>query len=185
MNLFTPLQLTTDRLLLREFVEDDWTAVLDYQSDPRYLRYYHWTGRNERDVRQFVQMFMEQQQQRPRTKFQLAVVLRAEERLIGNCGLRLRHTGASEGDIGYELNPAYWGHGYATEAAQAMLGFAFVEMQLHRITANCLAENSASARVLEKIGMQLEGRLRQNEWFKGRWWDTLLYAVLFEEYRPG
>jgi [ribosomal protein S5]-alanine N-acetyltransferase len=177
--------ISTDRLLLREFVADDWTAVLAYQSDPRYLRYYSWTGRNERDVRQFVQMFIDQQQQRPRTKFQLAVVLRAEERLIGNCGLRLRYPGAPLGNIGYEFNPDYWGNGYATEAAQAMLQLGFVEMGLHRIAAECIAENSASARVLEKIGMQLEGRLRQHEWIKDRWLDTLLYAILAEEYRSG
>ena len=52
------MQLTTDRLILREFVEADWPAVLAYQRDPRYLRYTHWIDRSPQDVKQFVQMFL-------------------------------------------------------------------------------------------------------------------------------
>ena len=84
-----PMQLTTDRLILREFVEDDWPAVLAYQRDPRYLRYTHWIDRSPQDVKQFVQMFLSQQFALPRTKFQLAVTLKDTQRLIGNCGIRL------------------------------------------------------------------------------------------------
>ena len=85
---------------------------------------------------------------------------------------------ALEADIGYELAPDQWGRGYATEAARAIVAFGFTELRLHRISAWCIAENTASAHVLEKIGMWLEGRLRENEYFKDRWWDTLLYAML-------
>lgn len=175
--------LTTDRLLLREFVEDDWRAVLAYQSDPQYLRYYPWLQRTEAEVRQFVQKFIDQQREQPRRKFQLAVTLPEGRRLIGNCGLRLKEGGTREGELGYEIAPQYWGQGYATEAARAMVAFGFSEMGLHRISAYCVAENKASARVLEKVGMQLEGRLRQNQWMKGRWWDTLLYGILEHEWQ--
>jgi [ribosomal protein S5]-alanine N-acetyltransferase len=173
--------LTTDRLLLREFAENDWPAVLAYQSDPRYLRLYHWTERSAEDVQTFVQMFIGYQREQPRYRFQIAIVLRAEGRLIGNCGVRKKSPDALEADMGYEIAPPYWGQGYATEAARAILAFGFDELKLHRISATCLADNLASARVLEKIGMGLEGRLRENDWFKGRWWDTLLYAILEHE----
>ena len=66
--------LQTKRLLLREFISDDWTAVHTYHSDPLYQRYYHWTERSEADAREFVQMFLDWQQARPRTKFQLAII---------------------------------------------------------------------------------------------------------------
>jgi [ribosomal protein S5]-alanine N-acetyltransferase len=155
--------LTTERLILREFVEDDWPAVLAYQSDPLYLRYYHWTGRTEAEVREFLGMFLANQQQQPRIKFQLAVTLRAEERLIGGCGIRMKSIDSHEGNIGYEFAPAYWGQGYATEAARAIVAFGFNELRVHRIWAHCIAENVGSARVLEKLGMQREGRLRENE----------------------
>jgi len=175
------MRLTTDRLLLREFVEDDWPAVLTYQRDERYLRFYRWTQRTEEEVRAFVGMFVAQQQEQPRTKFQLAVCSQADGLLIGNSGIRMQHAGATEADIGYELAPEHWGRGYATEAARAILAFGLKELKLHRVWAHCITDNVASANVLEKLGMRIEGRQRENQWFKERWWDTLLYGVLDRE----
>ena len=176
------MRIATDRLVLREFVPDDWPAVLAYQRDPRYLRFYPWTYRTETDVQDFVQMFVDQQAEQPRRKFQLAITLPDDERLIGNCGIRRKPEQDWEADIGYELAPEHWGRGYATEAALAVVSFGFRELELHRISSWCIADNSASARVLEKVGLRPEGRLRENEYFKGRWWDTLLYGVLESEW---
>jgi len=176
------MELHTLHLLLREFVAADWPAVLAYQRDPRYLQFYHWTDRTPADVQRLVQMFVDQQHERPRRKFQLAIVLRDTQRLIGNCGIRKAFAEALEADIGYEITPDYWGQGYATEAARAIVHFGFTELKLHRITAWCVADNVASARVLEKAGLKLEGRLREKEYFKDRWWDTLLYAILESEW---
>jgi RimJ/RimL family protein N-acetyltransferase len=176
------MQITTERLILREFVADDWPAVLAYQSDPRYLRLYAWTGRAEPEVRAFVQMFLEQQAAQPRREFQLAMTLPGNEWVIGNCGLRRKSENDWEADIGYELAPEHWGKGYATEAARALIAFGFRELGLHRLSAWCVADNTASARVLEKCGLRLEGRLRENEFYKGRWWDTLLYGMLKSEW---
>ena len=175
--------LTTERLLLRDFVESDRESVLAYQQDPLYLRYYEWTSRTAEDVRQFIQVFLDQQKQDPRIKFQFAVTLKPTGRLIGNCGVRRDSPDAYEGDIGYEFDPRFWGKGYATEAARAVLGFGFSQMGLHRISAWCIADNTGSARVLEKLGMRQEGRLREHDYFKGRWWDILLYAILYDEWR--
>ena len=174
--------LKTKRLVLREFEEEDWRAVLAYQSHPLYLRYNPWTHRTEQDVRAFVRMFLAQRQDSPRTKFQLAITLAPGGQLIGNAGIRTKTPDAWEADIGYELDPGYWGRGYATEAARTLLDFGFRELNLHRVWAWCIAENTASAHVLEKIGMRQEGHLRENEWMKGRWWDTLLYAIVEHEW---
>jgi [ribosomal protein S5]-alanine N-acetyltransferase len=175
--------LTTGRLILRDFVEEDWPAILAYQTDPLYLRYYEWTGRTEAEVREFVAMFLAHQQQQPRIKFQLAVTLRETGELIGNCGIRKDSTDAPEADMGYELAPPYWGKGYATEAARAMAAFGWRELKIHRLWSWCVADNLGSARVLEKVGMRLEGRLREKQWYKGRWWDTLMYGMLEHEWK--
>jgi ribosomal-protein-alanine N-acetyltransferase len=177
------MEITTERLILREFKESDWPDVLAYQSDPLYLRYYHWTDRTPEAVQEFVRMFLANQEQQPRIKFQLAVTLKSSQRLIGNCGIRMKAADAHEGDIGYELSPKHWGHGYATEAARAIVEFGFTQLGLHRIWSWCIAENVGSARVLQKLGMQAEGRLRENEYFKGRWWDTLLFGMLDYEWK--
>jgi len=174
--------LTTERLVLREFVEGDWAAVLAYQQNPLYLRYYEWSERTPEDAREFVRTFIEQQREEPRLKYQLGITLKGEGQLIGNCGIRLDSAGAREADMGYELDPRYWGQGYATEAAGAIVQFGFSQLKLHRIWSWCIAENIDSARVLEKIGMRQEGRLREKEHFKGRWWDVLLYGILAYEW---
>lgn len=175
--------LTTGRLVLRDFVGDDWPAVLAYQNDPRYLRFYAWTRRTPEDAQAFVARFIAQQEREPRLKFQLAITLPATSQLIGNAGIRIKTAGGHEADIGYELDPQHWGCGYASEAARALVQFGFEELHLRRISAHCLAENAASARVLAKLGMRLEGRLRDSEHSKGRYWDTLHYAILDHEWQ--
>ena len=194
------MQLITRRLILRDLVPEDWPAVLAYQRDPRYLRFYPWTDRTEAEAQEFVGRFLAWQQERPRRRFQLAITLPqdgAAGPLIGNCGLRRKPPandpaagiagdiaeGDLAADIGYELAPDYWGQGYATEAARAMVNFGFQELGLQRLESWCIADNTASARVLERLGFRQEGRLRRNEYFKGRYWDTLLYGLLREEWQ--
>lgn len=175
--------LTSERLLLRDFAESDWEAVLAYQQDPLYLRYNEWTSRTADEVRQFLGIFLNQQRQIPRIKFQFAVTLKSTGQLIGNCGVRRDSPETREGDMGYELDPRFWGKGYATEAARTVLSFGFSHMHLHRVTAWCIADNVASARVLEKLGMRLEKRTQDHQYFKDRWWDTLSYAISYEEWQ--
>ncbi len=176
------MMLTTNRLILREFEASDWRAVLAYQNDPLYLRYNPWNYRTEEDVRQFVQLFVSWSQEVPRRKFQFAIILRSEQRLIGNCGIRMKTSQSWEADIGYELDSRYWNNGYATEAAYTLLSFGFDDLRLHRIWAHCVRENTGSAHVLEKIGMRREGCFLESEWMKNRWWDTLQYAILDREW---
>ncbi len=177
------MQLETERLLLREFTESDWPAVLSYQNDPLYLRYYHWTERTAEDVQAFVQMFLDQQAERPRTKFQLAVELKSNGLLVGNCGIRINNPDLREANIGYELASHAWGKGLATEAASEILRFGFADLGLHRIWATTIADNVGSARVLEKLGMRLEAREREKEWITDRWYDSLTYAILDHEWQ--
>src|SRR5512132_1106778 len=177
------MKIETERLILRELVRDDWQRVLEYQSDPLYLRYYEWTERTPEAAQEFVGWFLEHQKQNPRTKFQLAITLKSTNELIGNCGIRLDKPNAFQADIGYELDPKHWNHGYATEAAHAIVDLGFSRFRLHRVWSWCVADNAASAHVLEKLGMRREGHLRQSEYYRGRWWDTLMYAILDEEWQ--
>jgi len=173
--------LETERLKLREFTESDWQAVLAYQNDPRYLRYYPWQRRTEAEVRAFIQVFIEWQAYLQRYKFQWALILKSNAQLIGNAGIRKDNVADHKAELGYEIDPQFWGMGYASEAARAVRDFGFQELGLRRIWANCLEQNLASRRVLEKIGMQPEGTLRDHEYFKERYWNTWIYAILVNE----
>ena len=88
-----------------------------------------------------------------------------------------------QGEIGYALHRDFWGQGIATEAARSLVGFGFTEMGIHRAWGECRPENIGSIRVLQKLGMIQEGYLRENRWFKGRWWDTLIFGVLEREWK--
>jgi RimJ/RimL family protein N-acetyltransferase len=177
------MDLHPSRLLLRDLVLADWPTGLAYQQDPHYLRYYAWTERAPEAVQEFVGRFVPQNQAQPRRKYQFAITLLSTGLLTGNCGVRKESADALEASLGYELVPDQWGQGYATEAARAVLDFGFTHLKIHRITADCVGDNNASAKVLIKLGFQLEGRLREKEFYKGRWWDSLLFAILEPEWR--
>jgi RimJ/RimL family protein N-acetyltransferase len=176
------MEIRTDRLLLRELAEDDWAALLAYHRDPLYRRFYDRRHDTEEDARAFLRPFLEWQREEPRRMFNLAITLPATGELIGITGVRQRQSGQPRGDIGYELAPWHWGRGYATEAARAMLAFGFETLGLHKIEARCLAVNAASVRVLERLGMRLEARLREHEWIRGEPHDELLFGILAGEW---
>lgn len=167
----------TERLVLREFVEDDWRAVLAYQSNPRYLRFYPDTGKSEADARAFVGMFLRWQRERPRHRFQLAITLSETAALIGNCGVRIVAPDRQLAEIGYELAPEQWGKGYATEAARAMLALGFNHLNLRRIEAECIGENVRSVHVLERIGLRRVEALTSEVTFKDRTWEQWRLAI--------
>ena len=177
------MNIETERLILRDFVADDWQRISEYQSNPLSFRYYHWSERTAQDVQGFIGRMLNFQTQQPRIKYQMAVILKAENVLIGHCGVRMDTAGAVEADLGYDMEPKYWDHGYATEAARTMLDFGFDRLKVHRIWAACVPENIGSIHVLEKLGMQLEGRFREDRYFKDRWWDSLHYAILEKEWQ--
>ena len=178
------MHIQTERLILREFRAEEWADVAAYWRDPRYQRYYRRDRDDiERVVRDLVDRFVAAQTEEPRRKWQVAIVDPADGRLIGNCGIRVNDPELGEANIGYELDPRVWGHGYATEAAHAIVTFGFGELGLHRVWAECNAANTGSARVMEKLGMRQEAHFREHQRFKGRWWDTLIYAILDHEWR--
>ncbi|MBN1813150.1 MAG: GNAT family N-acetyltransferase [Anaerolineae bacterium] len=174
--------LETERLILREFEESDLQAIQEYASDPKVVRYMGWGPNSEEDTRAFLKRAFEQRSKQPRVEYGLAIILKTENRPIGSGGITIDNPDHKEAELGYCFNRRFWGQGYATEAARAFIAFGFEELGLHRIYATCDPANVASARVMEKIGMQREGHLREHRWRKGRWRDSYLYAILEQEW---
>ena len=83
--------------------------------------------------------------------------------------------------IGYDLLKEYWGNGYMTEAVKAMINYGFEELGLMRIEATVEPANTASVRVLERAGFQLEGKLRKRYLYKDRFHDELVFGIIKEE----
>ena len=113
---------------------------------------------------------------------ELAIQPRDSDTMVGDVVLMYRSEAHRQGEIGFVLHPDHQGHGYATEAAREMLRLGFEQLGLHRIIGRLEARNSASAAVLERLGMRLEAHLHENEWVKGEWQSELVYAMLATEW---
>jgi ribosomal-protein-alanine N-acetyltransferase len=172
----------TGRLLLRDLKKTDRQAIHQYASDPEVVRYMEWGPNTDEQTGSFIQRAISSQKEQPRRNYTIAIVLKAENMLIGGCGLSVSNPDSQEGWIGYCLNRRFWGKGYATEAAKALVAYGFDQLNLHRIFATCDPANVASERVLQKVGMKREGHLREHKLAKGRWRDSLLYAILSDEW---
>ena len=118
------------------------------------------------------------------TAYEFAVTTKTAESLyIGNCGLVTVRDEHRHAELGYLIDPNYWNQGYATEACQAVLKFAFYELQLNRVYARVMKHNYSSCKVLEKLGFQLEGTARQEFIKDGNYVDIVYYALLAEDYQ--
>ena len=169
------MELVTKRLVLREYAATDLEAVHRFASDPQASRFVEWGPNSPRDTRAFLEECLAEQAESPRTRYSLAVTESGSEP-FGSVGIY--RSGTSAAEIGFVISPERWGSGFATEAAEAVLHLGFAELGLHRVWATCRPHNLASARVLERIGMEREGRLRDHVCIRGRWEDSLLYAAI-------
>ncbi len=175
--------LETDRLILRKMTPDDAGAVFAYASDPEVTRYVVWdTHRSIQDSRAFLELAVQKYKSGGEPDW--GIVYKGDHRFVGTCGFVGWDVDHARAEIGYVLSREYWGRGLMPEALRAMIAFGFERMGLNRIEARCIAENAASARVMEKVGMTYEGTLRQRELIKGAYRDMKLYAILKSEYRP-
>ncbi|WP_341525888.1 GNAT family protein [Nostoc sp. UHCC 0302] len=181
MSMAVNLPLQTERLIIRDIVASDLEAVHSYACESEVVRFMPWRPNSLEDTKNFIDRAIALQKDEPRHHFELAVILKSKQQLIGACGLHLSNADNREGLIGYCYNQNFWGQGYATEAARALLSLGFEQLGLHRIIATCDPANIGSARVMEKAGMRREGHFRENIWIKGKWRDTLLYAILESE----
>ncbi|UVI35967.1 GNAT family N-acetyltransferase [Brevibacterium spongiae] len=179
------LPLTTDRLRLRTYVESDAEAHLPIYSREdvsRFLLQDPWTAEMaETEIAKRL----------PRTGLEtesraLALVIETADgldslegsRVIGDIALWLEDGSDEKAEIGWILDPAASGHGFATEAAIAVLNVAFDHYGLHRVFAQMDSRNTASAKLARRIGMREEAHLRKDWWSKGEWTDTLIFGML-------
>ena len=175
--------INTKQLLLRPYIPEDWERVHLYASIPEFSQFDVWGPNSIEDTKKFVAECIAKAAERPIQRYELAVVLKAQNALIGGCTLKRNVTVDIEAGIGYAINPGYQSNGYATEAALALIQFAFEALALSRVYAECDTRNGASRRVMEKAGMQLVAVLRNHQEIKGVMTDSFRYEILREQIR--
>lgn len=179
---------TTARLLLREFAPGDLDALFDSESRPEVARFLSRAPLDAAGAAGLLAEILADAGAEPRAVHHLAIVGRpAAGDLAGHYlgRLKLRRTGLQPGEAaaGYALHPRAWGQGVGQEATAALLDLAFDELAVRRAIAEVDPRNGPSIHLLERLGLRREAHHVQNAWIQDEWRDTLVYAVLAEEWR--
>jgi RimJ/RimL family protein N-acetyltransferase len=151
----TLIRLSTERLILRSYTEEDAHRVHAYGSDPEVTRYTSWGPNTWDDTCEFIRGVLSEYRNLHSLPVTLAIVKKETDTVLGGVSLfredPLMEVHAAE--VGYVLHRDEWGRGYATEAAREMIRFGFRELGLRRVYARHQVENLASGRVMQKLGM--------------------------------
>lgn len=176
------MQLETNRLILRRFRAGDWQDLFAYLSKEEVVRYEPYPVFSEDACRQ-------EAIDRSKNDAFWAVCRRDDDKVIGNIYFEQKEPAEFlTWEIGYVFHSDYYGQGYATEAAQRILQYAFDELHAHRVVAECNTENTASWKLLERLSMRREATFEKVAFFKRNdtgepiWFDAFAYAIRDEEY---
>lgn len=174
--------LHTDRLILRPVADADADALFSMHSNAHVLRYWDAPAWSERErAERFIAMSRQLAEEGNGAR---VVLERASDgAFIGWCGLSGWNPDFRSASLGYCLDDVVWGHGYATEAARALLQWAFETLDLNRVQAEADTRNAASGRVLEKLGFVREGTLREDCVVNGEVSDSWVYGLLRREWQ--
>ena len=174
--------LETPRLVLRHFSESDLEPFLAYRNDPEVARYQLWDPVRREEASDFIQEQRSIQPGDAGRGFQFAIEMREAGELIGDCYLKITEEDALQAEVGVTLAPQHQRRGFASEAVSSVFDYVFLNLGLHRVVAITDCENEASVALLNGLGMRREGHFIQNIWFKGRWGDEYIYAILEDEW---
>lgn len=182
LEIFTNIpELKTDRLILRKVLLTDANDIYEYASDPGICRYLNWLPHSciedSRDyIYQVIQRYMDGE---PGT---WGIELSSENKLIGTISFIYWDEINRVAETGFALSRKYWNQGIMTEALWKILSFGFTRMNLNRIEARTMMDNTASQRVLTKVGMSFEGVLREQMLVREHFSDMKIYSILRKEF---
>jgi RimJ/RimL family protein N-acetyltransferase len=177
------LPIETDRLTLRRYVENDYDDLLKLQSNPDVTRFLLYDVRTPEQVKETLTgRLADVPMDTDGQALTVAVVLRDTGQHLGEVTLFMNSVEHRTGELGYVFHPESHGHGYAAEASVELLRLGFEELGLHRIIARLDARNTASVKLLERLGLRQEAHFVQNEYLKGEWTDELVFAMLYSEW---
>jgi aminoglycoside 6'-N-acetyltransferase len=172
----------TPRLILRPFKNEDILPFSRYRSDPEVAKYQGWDI--PFTIEQAAKFVREMKAKIPGEAgqwYQIAIELKSSSKMIGDCAFHRFAQDPAQAEIGFTLAQDFHGQGYGTEAIFRLLEYLFVDLNLHRVRANCDPQNIASIRLLQKVGMRHEGCFVGSLWLKGEWGSEDWYGMLKRE----
>ncbi len=176
-------RLTTKRLILRPLSLADADDLFEYQSVAEVVTYIPWPVRTyEQVVEALAKASAASKLDFEGDYALLGIVLPGLNKVIGQISLMYKSKENQTAEFGYVLNPNYSGHGYATEASAAAIDYLFSTGKFRRVYAHLDIRNSASENLVKRLGLRKEAEFKEEEFFKGEWTDTLIYATLKDEW---
>jgi [ribosomal protein S5]-alanine N-acetyltransferase len=177
--------LRTNRLILSELNSNDSVSLFNHFSDKDVVKYYDLEAfATENQAKSIIQLF--QKRFNESLGIRWAIRLQASGVLVGTCGFNSWNIKMRSAVIGYDISKNYWGTGYATEAVEEIIRFAYSGGlpcgELNRIQGDTVPGNSASEAVLRKLGFKEEGLLRESGYWKGRFHDLKCFGLIRSEY---
>lgn len=175
--------LHTNRLLLTRLCLDDVALIHSLNSYPE-VAAYNTIGipKSIEDTSMVCKTVIDQLEQDHPTHFAWVIRDSDSEAFIGEVGLTLSHPRFKKAEIFFNILPEFWGKGLASEAARVVMDFAFSKLQIHRLEAGVAVANSKSIKLIERLGMQQEGRHRKILPLATGWSDNYSYAILKEDW---
>jgi [ribosomal protein S5]-alanine N-acetyltransferase len=173
------MNLHTKRLIIRDMQMTDLYSIHRYGSDLEHVKYMTWGPNSLEETQRFLTEAVQKNQATPRKNYDLAITEKDDGQVIGGIGIYLNDE-MNEAMIGWIIHKDHWNQGYVTEAAFALLDYGFNTLGLRRMVATCDAENIASWRVMEKIGMRKEAHFVKSRIFRKEmgYRDEFHYALL-------
>ena len=175
--------IETDRLILRRMRLKDAGDMYEYASRSQVTEYLLWAPHENLE---YTKAYLKQVEAAYKSDefHDFGIILKENNKFIGTCGFANLDMANFKGEVGYVLNPEYWGKGIACEALEAVLQLGFDRMGLNRIEARYMVGNERSLRVMEKCNMSFEGIYRQSMFVKKCFCDIGICAILAKDYVP-
>lgn len=173
--------ITTDRLQLRSLTYDDTDRIFEIFSDTEVTRYWgHDTLQKREEAKDFIQRTIKGAEDK--SLLEWGIIEKKSRHLIGVSAFAGWNREHHHAEIGFALDKDYWGKKYMSELLPAFISFGFKELELHRIEADVDPRNTASIKLLEKLGFKKEGYLRERYHINGEIQDALFYGLLKSEF---
>ena len=176
-----PLPIKTPRLILRRLAAHDWKNLLELMSDEEFFRYQDGVPLEEDRVLHWLESDAHVKLTTPEQPFYLGLEIQDGGKLIGYLSLTFTDPRRLQVTFSIGLNGSFKRQGFALEAVEALLGFCFEGLRLHRVAGWCDSGNVAACRLMEKAGFRREGEFLKNRWVHGEWSNSIWYALLEED----
>lgn len=156
---------------------NDAQAIHDYASDKDVKRFIGWNlMKSLNETTEFVELMINRES--AGTHLYASVALKSTEEVIGTVMIFNFDKQANQAEVGYVFHKDHWGKGYGSESLALVTDFAFESLNLHKLHASVTDANIGSARILEKNGYKLEGRLKDHYFIEDKYYDSLLFGKI-------